>query len=158
MGCEPERHARDSRYFSFFDRSPSIERLSDSRVRLVAGDTVLILERPAQRRLNYLPERGELNGRWRMQSLTRYGPEDGESGIGLSDIPGHILIDGNRLSYDRCPQYALTFAYDAAGRLVKTGGAAIPRRAECPQLTPPRESSTCRRPIRFFHCSMEIHG
>lgn len=99
---------------------------------------MLILERPEQRRLAYLPERDELDGRWRMESLTRYGPEDGESGIGLSDIPGRIAIQENRLSYDRCPQFALTFTYGADGRLRKTGGAALPENADCPQLKPPR--------------------
>jgi hypothetical protein len=136
-GCEPELEARDSRYFSFFDRTPTIERISNSRIRLVAGDSILILERPEQRRLAFLPAPGELNGRWRMESLSRYGPEDGESGIGLSDIPGRILIEGNRLSYDRCPQFALTFTYGADGRLRKTGGA-LPENADCPPLKPPR--------------------
>ena len=139
MGCGAEREARDSRYFSFFDRSPSIERLADKRLRLVAGDSVLILERPEKRRLAYLPERQELEGKWRMESLTRYGPEDGESGIGLSDVPGRIVIQGNRLSYDRCPQFALTFTYRADGRLVKTGGATLPAKPDCAQLKFPRQ-------------------
>lgn len=47
MGCEPGREERDSRYFSFFDRSPTIERLPNGRLRLVAGDSVLILSGPS---------------------------------------------------------------------------------------------------------------
>ena len=139
-GCGPELEERDARYFSFFDRTPTIERVTNSRIRLVAGNSILILERPEQRRLAFLPAPGELSGRWRMESLTRYGPEDGESGIGLSDVPGRILIEGNRLSYHRCPQFALTFTYGADGRLLKTGGAALPENADCPQLKPPRET------------------
>ena len=150
MGCEPERHERDSRYFSFFDRSPIIEALANDRLRLVAGDSVLILERPEQRRLAFLPGPAELNGSWRMESLTRYGPEDGQSGIGLSDIPGRILIEGNRLSYDRCPQFALTFAYGADGRLRKTGGAALPDDPDCPQLKPPRETFNMPTPDQIL--------
>lgn len=139
MGCGPELEARDSRYFSFFDRSPTIERLANGRLRLVADNTVLILERPEQRRLAYRPPRDRLDGKWRMESLTRYGPEDGESGIGLSDIPGRLLIEGNRLSYDRCPQFALTFTYDADGRLRKTGGAGLPAKPDCALLKFPRQ-------------------
>lgn len=134
MGCGPEREERDRRYFSFFDRSPTVERLANGRLRLIAGESALILERPEQRRLAFLPKRDELDGRWRMDSLTRYGPHGGYSGIGLSDIPGRLVIDGNRLSYDRCPQYDLTFSYSADGRLLKTGGAPLPEKAECAAL------------------------
>ena len=155
MGCEPERHERDSRYFSFFDRSPGIERLANARLRLVAGDSVLILERPDQRRLAFLPERDELDGGWRMESLTRYGPQDGQSGIGLSDIPGRIVIQANRLSYDRCPQFALTFAYDADGRLRKTGGAELPVKPDCPPLMPPRQTFDMPTPDQILPL---LHG
>jgi hypothetical protein len=155
MGCGPELEARDTRYFHFFARSPSVEQLANGRLRLVAGDSVLILERPEQRRLAFLPTAGELNGRWRMESLTRYGPEDGESGIGLSDVPGLIVIDGNRLSYDRCPQFALTFTYGADGRLRKTGGAALPENAHCPHLKPPRETFDMPTPDQILPL---LHG
>lgn len=154
-GCEPEREERDSRYFSFFDRSPSIERLGSKRLRLVAGSTVLILERPEQRRLAYLPGRDELEGTWRMESLTRYGPQDGESGIGLSDIPGRLVIQGNRISYDRCPQFAVTFTYGTDGRLVKTGGATLPAKPDCPQLKPPRETFDMPTPDQILPL---LHG
>lgn len=139
-GCDPGLHERDSRFFAFFDRSPIVERLAGGRLRLVAGETNLVLERPEQRRLAFLPERRELEGRWRMESLMRYGPQDGQSGIGLSDVPGHLRIEGNRLSYDRCPRHGLTFTYGADGRLLKTGGAALPDNADCPQLRPPRQT------------------
>ncbi|MBA2467034.1 MAG: hypothetical protein H0V46_05440 [Sphingomonas sp.] len=155
MGCEPEFHERDSRYFSFFHRSPRIERLTNGRLRLVAGDSVLILERPEQRRLNYLPDRDGLEGKWRMESLTRYGPQDGQSGIGLSDIPGRIVIQGNRLSYDRCPQFALTFTYGTDGRLLKMGGAGLPENANCPQLKPPRETFDMPTPDQILPL---LHG
>ena len=155
MGCGAELEARDTRYFSFFDRSPAIERFANGRLRLVAGDSILILERPDQRRLAFLPAPGELNGRWRMESLTRYGPEDGESGIGLSDVPGRILIDGNRLSYDRCPQYALTFTYGADGRLRKTDGAPLPEKTDCPHLKPPRETFDMPTPDQILPL---LHG
>lgn len=155
MGCGAEREQRDSRYFSFFDRSPTIERLSNGRLRLVAGNSVLILERPEQRRLAYRPERDELEGRWRMESLTRYGPQDGESGIGLSDLPGLIVIQGNRLSYDRCPQFALTFTYSADGRLMKTGGAVLPAKLDCAQLRLPWQTTALPTPDEILPL---LHG
>jgi len=155
MGCEPELHERDSRYFSFFDRSPRIERLADRRVRLVAGDSVLILERPEQRRLNYLPERDELDGRWRMESLTLYGPQDGESGIGLSDIPGRIVIQGDRLSYDRCPQFALNFNYGPDGRLLKTSSPALPPKPDCAPLKMARPTTGLPTPDQILPL---LHG
>lgn len=155
MGCEPELEARDSRYFSFFDRSPTVERLATGRLRLVAGDSVLILERPEQRRLANLLELHELNGRWRMESLTRYGSQGGYSGIGLSDVPGRIVIDGNRLSYDRCPQYELTFAYGAEGRLVKTGGAPLPEQPDCAALKSRWETSGLPTPDEILPL---LHG
>lgn len=154
-GCKPERHQRDSRYFSFFRRSPSIERRADKRLRLIAGSTVLILERPEQRRLAYLPERHELDGTWRMESLTRYGPEDGESGIGLSDVPGRIVIQGNRLSYDRCAEFALEFTYGTDGRLLKTGSPGLPENANCPPLNPPRETFDMPTPDQILPL---LHG
>lgn len=137
MGCGKEREERDRRYFSFFDRSPGIERLRDGRLRLVAGDSVLILERPEQRRLAYVPDLAKLAGRWRLEALTRYERHGGSSGIGLSDVPGRLVIEGNRLSYDRCPQYDLTFSYSSGGRLIKTGGSSIPEKPECPALNYP---------------------
>lgn len=154
-GCGPEQEARDTRYFSFFDRSPAIEQLADGRLRLVAGDSTLVIERPEQRRLAFLPAPDELNGRWRMESLTRYGPGDGESGIGLSDVQGRIFIERNRLTYDRCPQFALNFTYGADGRLRKTGGAALPENVDCPQLRPPRETFDMPTPDQILPL---LHG
>lgn len=137
MGCAKEREERDRRYFSLFDRSPSVERLPNGRLRLVAGESVLILERPEQRRLAYVPARSELDGEWRMEELIRYGQNGGYSGIGLSDVPGRIVIEGHRLSYDRCPRYDLTYSYSSDGRLMKTGGALVPQEPKCPTLRYP---------------------
>ncbi len=136
MGCGKEREERDERYFSFFDRSPTVERLPDGRLRLDSGTSVLILERPEKRRLAFVLDRSKLGGKWRMIKLTQYGQHGGYSGIGLSDVPGRIVIDGNRLSYDRCPQYDLTFSYSSDGRLMKTAGPTISN-PKCPELNYP---------------------
>ena len=95
-----------------------------------------MLERPEKRRLASVPDRSDVDGEWRMVELTRYGQHGGYSGIGLSDIPGRIVINGDHLSYDRCPQYGLTFSYSSDGRLMKSGGATISD-PECPELSHP---------------------
>lgn len=137
MGCGEELEQRDSRYFSFFDRSPRIERLGTARLRLSAGESILILERPAQRRLAFMPEESTIQGTWRMDELTRYMPGGGFTGIGLSDVPGSIVIKGNRLSYDRCPRYDLSFVYAADGRLMNRGSSPLPEKLDCSSLKYP---------------------
>ncbi len=137
MGCGKEREDRDRRYFSFFDGSPTVERLPNGRLRLVSDGSVLILERPEQRRLASVPDLAKLTGQWRLDGLTRYGRHGGYSGIGLSDVPGRIIIEGNRISYDRCPAYDLTFSYSSDGRLMKTGGSSLPEKPLCPALNYP---------------------
>lgn len=137
MGCGKEREDRDERYFSFFRRSPTVERLPGGKLRLVAGDSVLMLERPEQRRLDYLPDRAFLQGSWRMRELTEYDPQGGYAGIGLDDLPGRIVIQGDRLSYTACPQYALTFTYSPNGHLLKTGGASLLQQPDCAPLRYP---------------------
>lgn len=137
MGCGREREQRDSRYFSFFDRSPWIERLGPARLRLSAGESILILERPAQRRLAFMPAESAFQGTWRMDELTHYAAGGGYSGIGLSDVPGSIVIKGNQLSYDRCPRYDLTFVYAADGRLMNRSNSPLPEKLDCSSLRYP---------------------
>jgi hypothetical protein len=134
MGCGKEREQRDSRYFAFFLQSPRIERLGPARLRLSAGKSILILERPAQRRLAFVPEKSTIQGTWRMNELTRFEPGGGFTGTGLSDVPGSIVIKGNRLSYDRCSRYDLSFDYAADGRLMKRGDSPLPENLDCSSL------------------------
>lgn len=155
MGCGPEREGRDVRFFAFFDRLPIVELLTNGRLRLTAGETVLLLERPEQRRLAYLPDRAELNGKWRMELLTHYGAHGGESGIGLSEVPGHIVVDGNRLSYDRCPKYALEFTFAADGRLTKRQGQPLPDEPDCPALKLPWQTTGLPTPDQILPL---LHG
>jgi hypothetical protein len=126
MSCGSEANERDRRFFTFFEQSPTIEHLGPDRLRLRAGGAELILSRPAAHRLNFIPAAQELQGRWRMVGLTAYDPKGGYSGIGLTDVPGRIVMEGDRLFYSRCPQYGLTFRFTAEGRLERTGGAAAP--------------------------------
>lgn len=135
MGCGPEREARDTALFGFFDRSPTVERLGDGRLRLTASGSELLLKRPARRRLAYLPSVRELLGEWRLAEVTRYHPEGGYSGVGLSEIGGHISFDGITVAYSVCPQFALRYRYTGEGQIEKIGGAAIPaQRVGCDAL------------------------
>ena len=124
MGCGPERGPREVRFFGFFERSPTVETLGPDRLRLRAGDDELVLERPAVRRLANLPSPAELDGAWRMMEVTRYLPEGGVTGVGLSEIPGRLIIAGDRIRFSGCPEQGLRFRYASEGRLVKTGGPA----------------------------------
>lgn len=137
MSCGPERNARESRYFGFFEKSPTVEHVGADRLRLQAGGTELILERPAVRRLANLPSPAELQGSWRMLDLTRFEPGVGTSGIGLTETPGRIVFEGDRLSYSRCPQYGATIRWEEDGRLVKTGGELPAAPSDCRELAEP---------------------
>ena len=124
MGCGPERGPREIRFFGFFEQAPTVESLGADRLRLRAGGGELLLERPAVRRLANLPTRGELDGAWRMMEITRFLPEGGVSGTGLSEIPGQLVIAGDRLGFSTCPEQGLRFRYEPEGRLVKIDGPA----------------------------------
>lgn len=127
MGCGKEREARDERYFAFFDQSPTVELLNNGRLRLSAEGRELILERPAVRRLAYLPKLAELQGEWRLLELTRYYPQGGYGGMGLSETPGRIVVTSDSMSYTRCPQYGVRFKFTIDGRLAKKAGAELPQ-------------------------------
>lgn len=149
MGCGQEREDRDSRLFAFFDRNPDAALLSNGQLRFVAGETVLVLERPERRRLDYLVPAAQIDGKWRMDFLTRYEPMGGYSGIGLQDLPGRLVIDAGRAYYNRCPQYAVTFNYSQDGRLVKTAGT-LPDKPVCPGLTTTAEYGELPRAIEIL--------
>jgi len=154
MGCGKEREARDARYFAFFERSPAIELRNNGQLRLTAEGTELILERPAVRRLAYLPRPAELQGKWRLLEVTRYFPQGGYSGIGLSETPGRIVVTNDSIGYDRCPRYALRFALTSDGRLTKTSGAAFSQAVgDCKEL---KDAAEARLPppaevLRVLH-------
>ena len=76
-----------------------------------------------------------------MLEMTRYLPEGGFAGGGMSEVPGRIAISDGRIGYSRCPRYSVAFRISETGQLVKTGGpafAAIPR--DCRELSPPPEA------------------
>lgn len=134
MGCDPERHARDDRFFAFFDKSPTATRLGGSRLRLEADGQVLILQRPEARRLAFAPSHEQLVGTWLLQGITRHHTGGGESGIGLGDPPLRLIIDSGRAYFEACPALGLTYEYGADARMMKTGGATPGGEKSCPAL------------------------
>jgi heat shock protein HslJ len=156
MSCGPVRNGRESRFFTFFEKNPAIERLGPERLRLKSGGTELILERPALRRLKFVPAPADLEGKWRLLELTRYHPEGGYSGIGLSEVPGRLVFSGDRLFYSRCPQYELRFRSGEGGRLEKVGGAPPPKAAaDCRELREPYPVPALPRPADLLEL---LHG
>ncbi|MBX7481415.1 META domain-containing protein [Qipengyuania qiaonensis] len=143
MGCGPEREARDAALFGFFDKSPSVRRLPDGKLLLSAEGEELVLQRPDQRRLDFLPLPGDLTGEWRLIGVTRYLEGNGYAGIGLSDVPGRIVFSDGQAGYTRCPQYDFGYRYTEEGRLLKISGPPAPElpEASCAELSEPRPGS-----------------
>lgn len=130
VGCGPVREARDAALFGFFERRPTVERLADGRLRLTAGADVLLLERPARRRLAFLPSPQQLLGGWRLLEISRYFDGGGLNMLGLSDVAGRIEFDGIGARYTPCPQYSLRYRYAPEGRIEKLAGPDIPNRRQ----------------------------
>lgn len=142
MGCGAVREARDTALFSFFGKSPSVERLADGKILLRANGKELLLQRPDERRLDFLPRPEDLAGEWRLIGVTRYLEGNGHAGIGLTDVPGRVILTDTTASYTRCPQYDFGYRYTEEGRLLKTSGPAIPASpASCAELSEPQRGS-----------------
>lgn len=156
MSCAPERAARDVRYFSFFKNSPSVEHLGENSLRLQAGKSQLILERPSIRRLAYLPTHAKLQGKWQMMELQRTLPDGGHAGIGLSEISGRIAILADQISFEPCPNYAVTYQLSQDGRLIKRGGTAPATPKDCSALDKPKQAPILPHEpevLRLLHAS-----
>ena len=142
MGCGEEREARDAALFAFFDKSPTVEQLPDGKLLLRADGQELVLQRPEERRLEFLPRPAELEGEWRMVGVTRYLGGNGYAGIGLSEVLGRVRFADGRASYTRCGQYDFSYSYSEEGRLLKTSGTAVPSSPTgCSELGEPRQGS-----------------
>ena len=142
MGCDTVREARDTALFSFFRKSPSVERLADGKILLRADGKELLLQRPDERRLDFLPRPEELAGEWRLIGVTRYLEGNGWAGIGLTDVPGRVVLTDTKVSYTRCPQYDFGYRYTEEGRLLKTSGPAVPATpTSCAELSEPQRGS-----------------
>lgn len=160
MSCGPERNEQESRYFAFFTKNPAVERVGSDRLRLRMENTELILARPAIHRLQFVPTPAELQGEWRMLEVTRYMPGGGYTGSGLSEVPGRVVISGDRLFYNRCPQTGVTFRLSGDGKLEKTGGGGPPTGAggcrELGEAAPAPGLPAASDVLRLLHASPAV--
>lgn len=135
IGCGRAREAREAALFRFFERRPSLAQLPDGKLVLTTGNDKLVLERPEQRRLAYLPSARDLMGEWRPVELARFPRGRGHAGVGLSEMPGRVTFDGIEAAFDGCPEFSLRYRLTAQGRIEKIGGAELPTtRRDCDVL------------------------
>ncbi|WP_216635585.1 hypothetical protein [Croceicoccus bisphenolivorans] len=135
MGCGKEREDRDSRYFAFFRRNPTMDLMPDGRLLMRAGEVELVLERPEVIRLETLPDLTGISGEWRGEGFQKINGE-GMRGIGLSDLASKVFIAEGRLGLTGCADAAVAVRYTDYGRLERTGGAdAATIRAACGDLS-----------------------
>lgn len=136
MGCGPVKEARDAALFGFFDRNPTVERLGEGRLRLTAGRDVLLLERPATRRLAFLPTPQQLLGEWRLVEIVRYDAEGGIVGVGLSDVDARVTFDGITAAVAPCPGSEIPYRYTKDGRIENSASTRVA--GACPALSAER--------------------
>lgn len=117
MSCGPEIDARDRSFFGFFSSRPRVTRLPDGRLRMASGQAELILQRPAERRLAFVPPLSEIAGRWVPQMTSRV-EGGGPSGWGFQDETVLTVTD-DRLSWSGCGGLTIRFRYTREGRIEK---------------------------------------
>lgn len=155
MACGPERHSRERRLFSFFDLEPSAEKLPNGRLRFVAEERELILERPEVRRLDYRMPPNALEGEWRLEMVHLYHEKGGYSGIGLSEIPGRLRFESGHAYYTQCEDEGIFYRYGEDGLLRKVAEEAAPTPSDCPVLV--SENEHARLP-RAFDVLIALHS
>lgn len=135
MGCGPEREARDEAFFRFFRSRPQVTLLPGQRLRMAAPGHELLLERSSVRRLAMGPGLAEISGSWRVVGFTRF-EGGGYRGWGAMYAPGRVRIDQGRLSYSRCPDAGVPFAYSSDFLLRREDGGQPAASVECREVNP----------------------
>lgn len=77
---------------------------------------MMILERPEQRRLAFMPSRSELQGRWWSQGVVRVDDSGGHEGWGF-DPDQPLEIAGDRVRWAGCGGVTFRFRYLPGGRI-----------------------------------------
>lgn len=127
--CTKEELALDTKYRAFFKQNPKIEISGDDRLRLTAGSSELLLERPSLRMRANAPDQAELTGTWQLGGvyMRSFGRIDVRS---LWDAPGAVGITDKRIVYTLCPDYAVAIRYED-GQLKAPEGTQPPEDAKC---------------------------
>jgi len=139
MLCPPEEMKREGQLYGFFATKPTVHWAPGGRIELRSASTVLLLERPATRRLANAPKADELIGRWIPVSAMKTEPGGGYSGWGFGPDPGVVTIGPGSIAWSACPEGAVRYRYTADFRLERQGEA------------PPR----CRLPSKYTGMSGE---
>ena len=139
--CTKKERARDKAYRAFFKQNPIVTISGEDRLRLTAGSSELLLERPLLRMRASAPTPEELTGTWQLGAvyMRGFGTIDLRT---LWDAPGAVGITDKRIVYTPCPDYAVTIRYED-GRLKAPEGTQPPEDAQCP---PPGYAKTDEAP------------
>lgn len=125
QGCPPDREARDRAFFGFFTSAPRVTWIEGGRLRLSNGRNELVLERPEQRRLAFVPSLSELQGRWFPQIVHRVDDSGGYEGWGV-DLDQPLEIAGDRIRWTGCGGVTFRFRYLPGGRIESLGQEGAP--------------------------------
>lgn len=117
QGCEPEREARDKRFFRFFGSKPEVVNLDPERVLMRNGTQELVLVRPDRWRRDHRPKFSEIEGRWVPQSGATYDGW-GLMGFALGEEQGVISIQRDSLLWSLCPEVPVPIRWTDDARLV----------------------------------------
>ena len=135
MSCGPEKNKRESAFFGFFRKNPTMEIRPDGRLLMRAGDSELLLARVEEVRIATLPTMDDISGPWRAESFMKMD-NGGIRGIGLSGLAERVVIGETGLALSGCAEATVTTRYTEDGRLERTGGAdAAAIRKACGDLT-----------------------
>lgn len=133
--CGAERNAREAALFAFIEQNPTVERLSDGRLLMRSGDSELLLDRPINRRIAYIPTEEGLDAVWRFHAIAQTESRTRAQRLDLSDIPGNIIFRSGVMRYDLCPTFDMAFRIDERGQLARIGGKPAPDTPHtCPAL------------------------
>lgn len=117
QGCQPEREARDMRFFAFFGKEPQVIRLDPERVLMRKGSQELVLVRPDRWRRDHRPVFSEIQGRWVPQFGTTYDGW-GLMGFAIGEDQGVISIQRDSLTWSLCPEVRVPIRWSDDARLV----------------------------------------
>ena len=114
--CGPEGDARDAAFFGFFASRPKVTWTEGGRLRLFAGRTELILERPEMRRLANIPRLAEMVGSWTPQEALHLLNGNGYGGRSFQGAYP-LTITRNTITYPGCGGASFRFDYTRDARM-----------------------------------------
>lgn len=143
--------------FTFFEAAPALEPLPDGRLRLRTETQELLLDRPINRRIAFIPDEADLDSTWRLHSISVTGRASGDDTAMLTDVPGRIRFTNGVMRYEHCPDYDMAFRIDDRGRLAPIGERSLPDLAnQCGGQADTNTSSPFRQAMQLLHDTPEL--